>query len=338
MKVLVTGGAGYIGSHTAKRLAEQGFEPVVLDDFRSGHRWAVQWGELVEGDLADCGLLKRVFAEKKPGAVIHFAGEIRVGESVRDPRKYFWANCVNTLTLLDAMREAEVNSIVFSSSAAVYGAPEVVPIPEDHRLRPVSPYGESKLFVERILCCYGVAFGLRWTALRYFNACGADPGGGLGEAHDPETHLIPLAIEAALGARPYLEVFGSDYPTADGTPLRDYIHVIDLAEAHVLAVRHLRDGGESCVLNLGTGQGRSVREVINAVNQLAGNAGVPVREGARRTGDPPSLVADPSLSRRILQWEPRHSTLEEIIETAWKWHASRGNPPQSTKTQTNHKL
>lgn len=323
MKILVTGGAGYIGSHTAKRLVEDGLDPVVLDDFRSGHRWAAQWGELVEGDVANRDLLNRVFAGKKPAAVIHFAGEIQVGESVRDPRKYFQANCVNTLALLDAMREAEVNTIVFSSSAAVYGAPEVVPIPEDHRLRPVSPYGESKLFVERVLDWYGRAYGLRWAALRYFNACGADPSGALGEAHHPETHLIPLAIAAALGTRPPLEIFGSDYPTPDGTAVRDYIHVSDLAQAHLLALRHLLDGGESCAMNLGTGQGHSVREVISAVNQVAGDKEVPVRDSPRRAGDPPSLVADPSLARRVLGWEPRHSTLEEIVASAWKWHSSR---------------
>lgn len=320
MKVLVTGGAGYIGSHTTKLLAEKGFEPVVLDDFRSGHRWAVQWGTLVEGDLADSALLKRIFAEGGIKAVIHFAGEIQVGESVKDPRKYFWANCVNTLKLLDSMREAGANCIVFSSSAAVYGDPEVVPIPEDHRTQPVSPYGESKLFVEQALRSYGIAYGLRWMALRYFNACGA--GDKLGEAHDPETHLIPLAVRAALGERPYLEIFGTDYPTPDGTALRDYIHVLDLAEAHLAALRHLLGGGQSYALNLGAGQGHTVREVIAAVDRCASPRRVPFRDAPRRAGDPPSLVADPSLARQVLGWEAQHSSLEEIVRSAWEWQAS----------------
>lgn len=320
MKVLVTGGAGYIGSHTTKLLAEKGFEPVVLDDFRSGHRWAVQWGTLVEGDLADSALLKRIFAEGGIKAVIHFAGEIQVGESVKDPRKYFWANCVNTLKLLDSMREASANCIVFSSSAAVYGDPEVVPIPEDHRTQPVSPYGESKLFVEQALRSYGIAYGLRWMALRYFNACGA--GDKLGEAHDPETHLIPLAVRAALGERPYLEIFGTDYPTPDGTALRDYIHVLDLAEAHLAALRHLLGGGQSYALNLGAGQGHTVREVIAAVDRCASPRRVPFRDAPRRAGDPPSLVADPSLARQVLGWEAQHSSLEEIVRSAWEWQAS----------------
>lgn len=320
MKVLVTGGAGYIGSHTTKLLAEKGFEPVVLDDFRSGHRWAVQWGTLVEGDLADSALLKRIFAEGGIKAVIHFAGEIQVGESVKDPRKYFWANCVNTLKLLDSMREASANCIVFSSSAAVYGDPEVVPIPEDHRTQPVSPYGESKLFVEQALRSYGIAYGLRWMALRYFNACGA--GDKLGEAHDPETHLIPLAVRAALGERPYLEIFGTDYPTPDGTALRDYIHVLDLAEAHLAALRHLLDGNQSYALNLGAGQGHTVREVIAAVDRCASPRRVPFRDAPRRAGDPPSLVADPSLARQVLGWEAQHSSLEEIVRSAWEWQAS----------------
>lgn len=321
MKVLVTGGAGYIGSHTTRLLAEKGFAPLVLDDFRSGHRWAARWGTLVEGNLADSTLLKQIFAQGGIKAVIHFAGEIQVGESVKDPRKYFWANCVNTLKLLDAMREAGTSHIVFSSSAAVYGDPEVVPIPEAHHTRPVSPYGESKLFVEQVLRSYGLAYGLHWMALRYFNACGA--GEKLGEAHDPETHLIPLAIGAALGKRPYLEIFGTDYPTPDGTALRDYVHVLDLAEAHLAALRHLLDGGQSSALNLGTSQGYTVREVVAAVDRCASPHRVPCRDAARRAGDPPSLIADPSLARQALGWEARHSSLEEIVQTAWEWHASR---------------
>lgn len=320
--VLVTGGAGYIGSHTAKILASNNIEPLVLDDFHSGHRWAVKWGSLAEGKLGDPAFLREVFAHHKPEAVIHFASEIQVGESVKDPRKYYWSNCVDTLKLLDGMREAGVRHIVFSSSAAVYGDPEVTPIMEDHPLRPVNPYGESKLFVERVLRSYETAYGLRWMALRYFNACGADPECELGEDHQPESHLIPLVIAAALGRRPPVEVYGSDYPTPDGTAIRDYIHVTDLAEAHVRALTYLLDGGKSCALNLGTGQGHSVREVIAAV-AAAGGVNPPHKDSPRRAGDPPALVADPSLAREVLRWEPRHSSLEEIVRTAWRWHSSR---------------
>lgn len=320
MRVLVTGGAGYIGSHTAKALALAGYDPVVLDDFSSGHRWAVKWGTLVEGDLADRKLLHKAFHETRLDAVIHFAGVIQVGESMRDPQKYFWNNTVNTLTLLEAMRAAEVKHIVFSSSAAVYGDPEVVPIPEDHPARPVSPYGESKHFVERALRWYGLAYGIRWMALRYFNACGASPDGDLGENHDPESHLIPLVIAAAMGRRPSVEIYGTDYPTVDGTAIRDYIHVLDLAEAHLRALRHLLDGGESYALNLGTGEGHTVRQVIDAVRQISGVSSLPVRNAPRRQGDSPSLVADSSLAKRVLQWAPQHSSLEEIVRSAWRWH------------------
>ncbi|MGH9356395.1 MAG: UDP-glucose 4-epimerase GalE [Terriglobia bacterium] len=320
-RVLVTGGAGYIGSHTAKALASRNLEPIIVDDFHSGHRWAVKWGSLAEGDLADPVFLRDVFTRYKPEAVIHFAGEIQVGESVNDPGKYYWSNCVNTLRLLDAMREAAVRRIVFSSSAAVYGDPEVTPIPEDHSLRPVNPYGETKLFVERALRSYESGYGLHWTALRYFNACGADPQGELGEDHHPESHLIPLVIAAALGRRPAVEVYGTDYPTPDGTAIRDYIHVTDLAEAHVQALHRLIDGGKSCALNLGTGRGHSVRDVIAAVRAAEG-VNPPYRDAPRRAGDPPVLVADASLAREALNWNPCHSTLEEIIRTAWRWHAS----------------
>ncbi|HLI30172.1 MAG TPA: UDP-glucose 4-epimerase GalE [Terriglobia bacterium] len=321
-RVLVAGGAGYIGSHTAKALARQNFEPIILDDFRSGHRWAVKWGSLAEGNLSDANFLRGVFAQHKPEAVIHFASEIQVGESVADPRKYYWSNCVNTLKLLDGMREAGVRHIVFSSSAAVYGDPEVTPIPEDHPARPVNPYGETKLFVERVLRSYETAYDLRWIALRYFNACGADPEGEIGEDHHPESHLIPLVVAAALGRRPRVDVYGTDYPTPDGTAIRDYIHVTDLAEAHVLALRHLLGGGKCCALNLGTGRGHSVREVIAAV-AAAGGINPPYQDAPRRAGDPPALVADPSLARKVLSWEPRHSSLEEIVRTAWRWHSSR---------------
>lgn len=284
----------------------------------------------MEGDLADVDLVRRTLVEQKATAVIHFAASIQVGESVANPRKYFWNNVVNTLKLLDAMQDAEVKHIVFSSSAAVYGTPETTPIPEEHPQRPINPYGESKLMMERALKWYGDAYGLRWMALRYFNACGADLGSEVGEDHNPETHLIPLVIQAALGRRPFVEVYGNDYPTPDGTAVRDYIHVVDLAEAHVRALRHIFQGGESAALNLGTGQGLSVREVIAAVDRVVAAAQrqglaihhdrVPVRDGPRRAGDPPFLVADSRHARRVLGWAPQRSCLDTIVQSAWNWH------------------
>jgi len=322
MRVLVTGGAGYIGSHTAKALARAGYEPVVLDNLSAGHRWAVKWGPLVEGDLADTDLVKRVIRTHHIEAVLHFAASLYVQESMTQPRKYFWNNVVNTLKLLDAMIDTGVKHIVFSSSAATYGDPQTTPIPEDHPTRPVNPYGETKLCMERALQWYGVAYGLRWVALRYFNAAGADPDGELGEEHDPETHLLPLVILAALGKRPYVEVYGTDYPTPDGTAIRDYIHIVDLVDAHVRGLRHLQAGGESLALNVGAGRGHSVREVIQAVGQLC-DGRVPVRDGSRRTGDPPILVADPSRGKKTLNWEPQYPDLDSIVKSAWNWHAAR---------------
>jgi len=322
VRILVTGGAGYIGSHTAKALARAGYEPVVYDNLRTGYRWAVKWGPFIEGDLADTALLSRTLKDYHIEAVLHFAASLYVGESMTQPRQYFWNNVVNTLRLLDAMQDGGVCHIVFSSTAAVYGDPEVVPIPEKHPWRPVNPYGESKLFMERTMHWYSVAYGVRWAALRYFNASGADAETELGEAHDPETHLIPLVIQAALGQRPYVEVYGTDYPTPDGTAIRDYIHIVDLAEAHVLALRHLLAGGESFAVNLGTGSGHSVREVIAAVGKMC-DGRVPVRDAPRRPGDPPVLVADPSQAKKLLAWEPRHPGLDAIVESAWRWHAKR---------------
>ncbi len=320
MKVLVTGGAGYIGSHTAKALAKAGHEPLVLDNFSSGHRWAVKWGKLLEWDLAATQMLPQFLENERVGAVLHFAASLLVGESVRNPRKYYWNNIVNTLNLLDALQTADVQRIVFSSSAAVYGDPKQVPIPESHSKEPVNPYGETKLAMERALQWYGNAYGIKWVALRYFNAAGADPDGDLGECHDPETHLIPLVVQAALGKRPPVEIYGTDYPTPDGTAIRDYIHVTDLADAHVRALDYLVQGGESRALNLGTGQGNSVREVINVAAKIS-SRGVPFREGPRRAGDPPVLVADASLAGRTLGWKPERSDVETIIRSAWNWHA-----------------
>ncbi|MGQ9858046.1 MAG: UDP-glucose 4-epimerase GalE [Thermodesulfobacteriota bacterium] len=320
--VLVTGGAGYIGSHTCKRLAQAGFLPVTLDNLEQGHRWAVRWGPLVVGDLGDPDLLKTVIQDYRIQAVLHFAAYAYVGESVENPRKYMRFNVINALNLLDAMVEMGVRDIIFSSTCATYGIPDKVPMSEEMPQRPVNPYGESKLFIERALDWYGKAYGIRWVALRYFNAAGADPHGEIGEEHCPETHLIPLVIQAALGRSKHVSVFGTDYPTQDGTAVRDYVHVQDLAEAHVLAMRYLQSGGSSLGLNLGTGQGHSVRQVIKAVEMVSGRT-VPVRDEARRPGDPPALVADPSKATRLLGWRAKFASLEDIVETALRWHATR---------------
>ncbi len=327
MQVLVTGGAGYIGSHTAKALAKTGHDVLVLDDLSGGHRWAVKWGKFLEGDILNSDFLRQCFRQNQIDAVIHFAGVIQVGESVRNPSKYFRINTAGSLELLDAMLEHGVKHIVFSSSAAIYGTPLKVPIPEDHPASPVSPYGDSKLAVERILHWYGNAYGIRWAALRYFNASGADLEGELGEGHDPESHLIPLVIKAALGQIPQVEIYGTDYPTPDGTAIRDYIHVADLAEAHVRALHFLVEGGESTALNLGTGEGHSVRTVIDAVNRCVartsgGARPVPFSEAPRRAGDPPSLVAESLQAQKLLKWTPQHSSLDQIVTSAWNWHRS----------------
>ncbi len=322
MRVLVTGGAGFIGSHAAKALARAGFEPVVFDNLSTGHRWAVRWGPLVVGDLTSPARVEAALKEHAVEAVIHFAAHAYVGESMADPRKYYRTNVAGSLNLLDAMLDAGIKQIVFSSTSASYGVPEVVPIPEDHPQRPINPYGETKVAVEHALRWYGEAYGLSWTALRYFNAAGADPEGEIGADHDPETRLIPLVIKAALGQRSYVEIYGTDYPTPDGTAVRDYVHVSDLADAHVRALEYLLDGGESAALNLGTGRGYSVREVVRMVEKVGGRP-VPVRETGRRPGDPPVLVADPAKAGRVLGWRPRYADLETIVATAWRWYAAR---------------
>ena len=323
-RVLVTGGAGYIGSHTAKLLARAGFEPVVFDNFATGHPWAVKWGPLVRGDLQDAELIHTVLIKYQVRAVMHFAASAYVGESMRCPRKYFRNNALNSVNLLDAMVDTGVKHVVFSSTCATYGMATTVPIPEDHTQQPVNPYGESKRFVERTLYWYGEAYGLRWVALRYFNAAGADPEGEIGEEHDPETHLIPMAVQAGLAELPRLEIYGTDYPTRDGTAIRDFIHVTDLAEAHVLALKHLLEGGESTALNLGAGRGHSVREVVAEVERTSGRRFV-IQEAARRPGDPPILVADAGRAGQLLGWRPQYSNLDTIINTAWHWHKSRRN-------------
>jgi UDP-glucose-4-epimerase GalE len=322
MRVLVTGGAGYIGSHTSKALSRFGYEPVVLDNFSTGHRWAVKWGPVIDGDLADATLIREMLIRYAVQAVIHFAASAYVGESLQEPRRYFRNNVANTLNLLEAMVDSGVRYIVFSSTCATYGVPNAVPIAEEQLQIPINPYGESKRFVEKAMHWFGRAYGLGYVALRYFNAAGADPEGEIGEAHNPETHLMPAAIDAALGRRQWLDLYGTDYPTPDGTAIRDYIHVTDLAEAHVLALQYLFAGGTSVALNLGTGRGYSVREIIGAVGQVSG-CRVLLRERVRRLGDPPVLVADPGKASRILDWRPRISGLHTIVETAWRWRAQQ---------------
>jgi UDP-glucose-4-epimerase GalE len=320
--VLVTGGAGYIGSHAAKALAASGHRPVVYDNFVYGNRWAVRWGPLVEGDIADTELVIRTIEEHRIEALMHFAAFAYVGESVAKPEIYFRNNVVGSLSLLDAMRHTGLGAVVFSSTCATYGTPDTVPIGESVAQRPVNPYGETKLMIERALHWYGPAHGIRSVSLRYFNAAGADAEGVIGEAHDPETHLIPLVLDAAAGRRPAIDIYGTDYPTPDGTCVRDYIHVTDLAEAHVRALDYLLAGGESVAVNLGTGNGHTVREVIAAIERVTGRP-VPRREVGRREGDPPALVADPSRAAQLFGWRARHSDLDTIVRTAWDWHRSR---------------
>jgi UDP-glucose 4-epimerase/UDP-arabinose 4-epimerase len=319
--VLVTGGAGYIGAHTAKALAESGFTPVVFDNLSAGHRQAVRWGPLVHGDIRDGRALREAMNQYKPTGVIHFAGLIEVGRSMARPDLFYDVNVGGTASLLAAMRDRGVNRLVFSSSAAVYGAAVIDPlaaIPEDAAKSPSSVYGDTKLIGERMIEAHGRAFGLSGVALRYFNAAGADAGGLLGEAHSPETHLIPLAIEAGLGLGKPLTVFGRDFPTPDGSCLRDYIHVGDLARAHVAALETPMAPGAFLALNVGTGQGHSVLDVIAAVDAAIGRP-TPHAIGERRPGDPPSLIADAGSIRRRLDWTPRESSLAHIVETAVRW-------------------
>jgi UDP-glucose-4-epimerase GalE len=317
--ILVTGGAGYIGSHAAKALARAGYRPVTYDNLVYGNHWAVQWGPFVEGDIGDRALLLDTFERYQIEAVMHFAAFAYVGESMTKPGLYFENNVTKSLVLLDAMATARIRPMVFSSTCATYGTPEASPITEDMPQRPVNPYGETKLMVERALHWYGKAHGLASVALRYFNAAGADAEGDIGESHLPETHLIPLILDAALGRRAAIDIYGTDYPTQDGSCVRDYIHVADLADAHVLALDHLLAGGASAAVNLGTGRAYSVREVIAAAERVTGKR-VPRREMPRRAGDPPVLVADSSRARSLLGWQPHRSDLETIIRTAWTWH------------------
>ncbi|MBV8492224.1 MAG: UDP-glucose 4-epimerase GalE [Alphaproteobacteria bacterium] len=323
--ILVTGGAGYVGSHACKALARAGYRPVVYDNLSRGHREAVRWGPLVEGDLNDMAQLVAALEIHQVTAIMHFAAFAYVGESVEQPETYYRNNVGGTLALLAAMRKASIGTIVFSSTCAVYGTPDRLPIGEATEKSPLNPYGETKLAIERALRWYGAAYGIRYAALRYFNAAGADPESQIGEDHEPETHLIPRVLRAALGTGDPVEVYGTDYPTPDGTAIRDYIHVTDLAHAHVRALGYLAAGGESAALNLGTGQGCSVRQVIAAVERISGRP-VPFREAPRRPGDPPELVADPALARARLGWQPQHSDLDTIIRTALAWEQRSVNP------------
>ncbi len=318
MKILVVGGAGYIGSHMVKMLLVEGHDVVTFDNLSSGHRDAVLGGEFVLGDLADQVVLDSVFEKYQPEAVMHFASFIQVGESVRRPDMYYRNNVSNTLNLLDAMMVHGVKHFIFSSMAAVFGEPDYVPIDEKHPKRPVNPYGRSKWMVEQVLEDYDKALGLKSVCLRYFNAAGANPDGQLGERHNPETHLIPLILQAASGRRESIQVFGRDYDTPDGTCIRDYIHIVDLCSAHLLALQHLVNGGNSDQFNLGNGAGFSVQQVISAVEQVTGEK-VKVVDGPRRDGDPARLVADATRARQELAWVPVFADLESIVAHAWLW-------------------
>ncbi|WP_019171736.1 UDP-glucose 4-epimerase GalE [Pseudaminobacter salicylatoxidans] len=320
--ILVAGGAGYIGSHTCLDLAERGFTPVVYDNLSNGHAEFVQWGPLEHGDIRDRERLAAVLKAYRPAAIVHFAALIEVGESVRAPAAFFDNNVAGTLSLLLAAQEAGVDKLVFSSTCATYGQPRSLPMDETHPQDPINPYGRSKLIVEQMLADLDRHQGFRSVVLRYFNAAGADPKGRIGERHTPETHAVPLAIEAALGQRAGFSIFGTDYDTRDGTCIRDFVHVADLADAHGRAVEYLLDGGESTALNLGTGHGTTVQELLATVQRISGRP-FAMRYEARRPGDAPALVADNARARTVLGWRPRHD-LDSIVRTAWNWHAQTG--------------
>ncbi|GIP20756.1 UDP-glucose 4-epimerase GalE [Paenibacillus sp. J22TS3] len=323
MAILVTGGAGYIGSHTVAELLARGEEVVVIDNLQSGHKKSLLGGKLYEGDLRDKELLTKVFSENPIDAVIHFAANSLVGESMQKPVKYYDNNVYGTLCLLEAMEQAGVRRIVFSSTAATYGEPEKVPILETDRTEPTNVYGETKLTMERMMKWFDQVLGIKYVSLRYFNAAGAHESGKIGEDHRPESHLIPLILQTALGQRKEIAVFGGDYPTPDGTCIRDYIHVSDLADAHYLAVQYLRNGSDSNIFNLGNGQGFSVQEVIAKVKAVTG-VDFPVAVHPRRAGDPAVLVASSEKAQSVLGWKPGRSQLDHIIQSAWDWH--RANP------------
>jgi UDP-glucose-4-epimerase GalE len=323
MRILVTGGAGYIGSHTVKQLLARGHEVVVFDNLSAGHRGAVPAKNLVVGDLRDVDQLDHLLVVDRIEAVIHFAAHCYVGESVKEPAKYYANNLINTLNLIDRCRRNGIQKFVFSSTCATYGIPTATPVTENEKQAPINPYGNTKLAVERALADYATVYPIGYCALRYFNAAGAAPDGTIGEDHDPETHLIPLVIHAAMGKRRHVEIFGADYPTPDGTCIRDYIHVDDLADAHICALAKLAPGSK-LAYNVGIGHGYSVREVIATVEAVTGKT-LPVKEGPRRPGDPAALVADAAKIRRELGWSANYTDLHSIVATAWQWHKSHPN-------------
>ncbi len=319
MNVLVTGGAGYIGSHACKTLCTSGYTPICYDNLIIGNSSAVKWGPFEFGDITDLARLSEIIKKHEPEAVMHFAGSAYVGESVTDPQKYYLNNVYGTLQLLEAMRKHKIDKLVFSSSCATYGLPECLPITEEQNQRPINPYGSSKLMVERILKDFDIAYGIRSISLRYFNAAGADIESEIGENHNPETHLIPLAICSALGLNPSITIFGNDYDTQDGTCVRDYIHVSDICSAHILALKSLENGASSNAYNLANGQGFSIKQIIEKVESVGGKK-VPITIGKKRVGDPPVLIGNAVKATKALGWSPRFSSIQHIIETAWKWH------------------
>jgi len=324
MAVLVTGGAGYIGSHAVAALLEKGEQVVVVDNLYQGHREAVLGGKFYEGDLRDAEFLAKVFQENDIDGVIHFAANSLVGESMKDPGKYYHNNVYGTLCLLERMQKAGVSRIVFSSTAATYGEPERVPIDEYDRTVPTNAYGETKLAMEKMIRWFDIAHGIKFVSLRYFNAAGAHVSGKIGEDHSPETHLVPIVLQVALGQREYISVFGDDYATEDGTCIRDYVHVSDLADAHILALERLRDGGESAIYNLGSGSGYSVKQVIEVSRAVTGHP-IPAKFEARRAGDPAVLIASSERARNELGWKPKRDKLEDIIKSSWEWHRAHPN-------------
>ena len=331
-RILVTGGAGYIGSHTCKALKLAGYEPVTLDNLSLGHRDFVRWGPLVVADIADIATVKEVCRDYQVAAAIHFAAYASVAESIADPAKYYANNVAGSHRLLEGLRAGGVSTVLFSSSCAVYGRPREQPISEDSATNPINPYGATKLMVERMLADYGESYHLRWSALRYFNACGADPEQELGELRDGETHLIPRAIMWIQGHLETFQIFGSDYPTPDGTAIRDYIHVTDLAQAHVLALRALLEDGPAGIFNIGTGRGYSVKEVVDEIGRRTG-VKIPVVYGQQRPGDPPTLVADPRRAARVLHFRPQNSDLETIVRSAWAWH-QKAHPEKARRSKS----
>ncbi|MGF1591200.1 MAG: UDP-glucose 4-epimerase GalE [Pleurocapsa sp.] len=324
MTILVTGGAGYIGSHSVLTLQQAGYEVIVLDNLVYGHQDIVEalGAKLIVGDTCDRALLQQIFADYQIDAVMHFAAYAYVGESVTKPAKYYHNNVIGTFTLLEAMREADVNNFVFSSTCATYGVPDSIPIKEEQSQNPINPYGMTKLMVEKILQDFSHAYDFRSVCLRYFNAAGADPEGRLGEDHHPETHLIPLVLQTALGHRESVAIFGTDYDTPDGSCVRDYIHVLDLAQAHILALEYLLNGGKTDVFNLGNGNGFSVKQVIETARQITGKE-IPAEISDRRAGDPPFLIGSGEKAQQVLGWQPQYSDLADIITHAWQWHQKR---------------